>query len=394
MKKNVWRLTILFVASLCLVLSACESEKPSSFITINGSNSAEHVFPGVFDSGKSGIDYKQTFKINSNVQWTISGKANWLNISPSSGSGEVELSIYPTSANTTDQPRTALITLSSSDASVSVNITQEPGKPVCYVLPANEVALYDRICWEYTATSNVNVFQWLLLAEDEYKRMTDLEILKELSEKDELKYVDEYLSVAGYDSHYNRIAPNSVYYLITIAYDREGNAGELKRTKITTPSYLDADYDAWVDFANIEANLLSGFQFDAIKEGYCNAYHLIYGIGEEVYNSAIYAFEINYFLKYNKKHWLAESWEMEIVANYPNNHTFTYSTSYLPYYPICFAYGWGVFKDGTKSSDLVGFQWDTSTENAMQKAPLYSDVAPKNFTISRSIETEKAKKNK
>ena len=181
---------------------------------------------------------------------------------------------------------------------------------------------------------------------------------------------------------------------MTIAYDREGNAGELKRTKITTPSYLDADYDAWVDFANIKANLLSGFQFDAIKEGYCNAYHLIYGIGEETYNSAIYAFEINYFLKYNKKHWLAENWEMEIVTNYPNNHTFTYSTSYLLDYPICFAYGWGVFKDGTKSSDLVGFQWDTSTENAMQKAPLYSDDAPKNFTISRSIETEKAKKNK
>ena len=162
----------------------------------------------------------------------------------------------------------------------------------------------------------------------------------------------------------------------------------MKKTKIKTPAYLNADNDAWVNFDNVQANMSQGFWFDAIKEGYCNTYHLIYGIGIETYNSVVYAFEINYYLKNKKKHWLAENWEMEIVTDYPNNHTFTYSTNLLSYIPICFAYGWGVFKDGKLSSDLVGFQWDTSKEEARQYN-IRSTDAPRNTTFKRSVERAK-----
>ena len=49
---------------------------------------------------------------------------------------------------------------------------------------------------------------------------------------------------------------------------------------------------------------------------------------------------------------------------------------------ICFGYGWGVFKNGDLSSDLVGFQKDTSSESAPQlKASRDNSV---NFTIKRS----------
>ena len=360
----------------------------SASITVNGSASAEHTFPGLFDSGKSGIDYKQVFKIKSNVQWNVSGREDWLNISPTSGNGDVDLTIYPSSANTSDKERKATITLSGSGVSVSIEIIQGQGKPVCYVLPANEVALYDRICWEYTATSNVNKFQWILLSEREFNRMTDNELIEEISKEEELKFVDDYLSMVGYDSHDNRITQSSTYYLVTIAYDGDNKAGEVKKTKIKTPAYLNADNDAWVNFDNVQANMSQGFWFDAIKEGYCNTYHLIYGIGIETYNSVVYAFEINYYLKNKKKHWLAENWEMEIVTDYPNNHTFTYSTNLLSYIPICFAYGWGVFKDGKLSSDLVGFQWDTSKEEA-RRYNIRSTDAPRNTTFKRSVERAK-----
>ena len=82
---------------------------------------------------------------------------------------------------------------------------------------------------------------------------------------------------------------------------------------------------------------------------------------------------------------------MEIVTDYPNNHTFTYSTTLLSYIPICFAYGWGVFKDGKLSSDLVGFQWDTSKENARRFNVRNGDDF-KNVTYKRSVETERAKR--
>lgn len=363
----------------------------SASITVNGSSSAEHTFPGLFDNGKSGIDYKQVFKIKSNVQWTLSGKEDWLNVSPTSGNGDVDLTIYPSSANNADKERKATLTLSGSGVNVTINITQNQGKPVCYVLPANEVALYDRIGWEYTATSNVNKFKWILLSEREFNRMTDNELIEEISKEEELKFVDDYLSFVAYDSHDNRITQSSTYYLVTIAYDGDGKAGELKKTKIKTPAFLNVDNDAWVNFDNVQCNFSQGFWFDAIKEGYCNTYHLIYGIETETYNSVVYAFEINYYLKNKKKHWLAENWEMEIVTDYPNNHTFTYSTTLLSYIPICFAYGWGVFKDGKISSDLVGFQWDTSKEEARRLNVRNGDDF-KNVTYRRSVETERAKR--
>ena len=367
-------------------------KKPKPFITVNGAASVNpSPFPGMFGSGKSGVDYKIGVVVNSNIQWTMSGNEDWLYVSTTSGSNTVDMTIYPKTENNSSTPRKAIITLSGSGASANIVIEQEGGKPVCYVLPANEVALYDRMGWEYTATSNVNKFQWILLSEREFNRMTDNELIEELSKEEELKFVDDYLSFVAYDSHDNRITQNSTYYVVTIAYDGDGKAGELKKTKIKTPAFLNVDDDAWVNFANVACNYSQGFWFDAIKEGYCNTYHLIYGIQTDTYNSVVYAFEINYYLKNKKKHWFAENWEMEIVTDYPNNHTFTYSTTLLSYIPICFAYGWGVFKDGTISSDLVGFQWDTSKENA-RKLNMRSTNAFQNITYRRSVETERAKK--
>ena len=90
-------------------------------------------------------------------------------------------------------------------------------------------------------------------------------------------------------------------------------------------------------------------------------------------------------------HWYAENWDMKIETDYPNDHTFTYYTSYLPIVPRCFGYAWGVFKDGALSSDLMGFQWDTSKENVMQKA--YSNaISKKNVLIRRSEEVKRAGK--
>ena len=364
----------------------------AAFITVNGANEANpSPFPGAFGSGKSGVDYKEIIKVKSNVQWTMNGSVEWLYVSSQSGNGDVDLSIYPKSENNSDKERKATLTLSGSGVNVTINITQDGGKPVCYVLPANEVALYDRIGWEYTATSNVNKFQWILLSEREYNRMTDNELIEELNKEEELKFVDDYLSFVAYDSHDNRITQSSTYYLVTIAYDGDGKAGELKKTKIKTPAFLNVDNDAWVSFDNVQCNMSQGFWFDAIKEGYCNTYHLIYGIQTDTYNSVVYAFEINYYLKNKKKHWFAENWEMEIVTDYPNNHTFTYPTTLLSYIPICFAYGWGVFKDGSISSDLVGFQWDTSKEEA-RRLNVRNNDGFQNITYRRSVETERAKK--
>lgn len=366
----------------------------SAYITVNGSTSAEHTFPGGFDNGKSGIDYKQSFKVKSNVQWSLSGKVDWLNISPTSGNGDVDINIYPTSENTSDSERQVDLTLTGAgiNSPITITIIQPSKWSGCYVIPANEVALYDRFCWEYTATSNVNSFQYLLLSEREFNRLTDNELREKVLQEDVLKYDDGWLSTTSYDSNEEEITSNSTYYFVSLATDKDGNYGALRKVKLKTPAYLDGDQDAYVSFWNFNSST-SSFQFDAKKEGYCNAYHIIYGVYDDYLNNAVFAFEINYYLKNKKKHWLAknEYYEWEIITDYPNNHTFSYNNSYMWYFTICFGYGWGVFKDGSLSSDLLGFQVDTESSNApLMRVPRMKDT-PENVIVKRSEVLKRAK---
>lgn len=344
-------------------------------IKVNGSSSTDLSFSGNFE-GKSGIDYKQSVAIVSTVQWSMSKDADWLSVSPSNGNGTLEMVIYPTSENTSSVSRTATITLSSSEASATIRVTQGGGKPICYVEPQNIVALYNRMAWEYKATGTVNKFQYIVLSGTEFNRMTDKEMLSELRKQEELKVVDDYLTTIGSDHSGYSISSNSTYYIVTVAYDNDDKSGELVKTKVTTPAFLDADKDAYVSFDNISYySNWTGFCFDTKKEGYCNTYHIVYGLYMDQVNAVVHAFEINYYLQNKKKHWLAENFGWEIVLDYPNNHTFNYYSSSLPAdirpyvtsIPWAFASAWGVFKDGTISSDLLGFQFDLSKYNSAPK---------------------------
>lgn len=364
----------------------------SAYITINGSASAEYTFPGEFTNGKSGVDYKATFKIKSNVQWILGGKEDWLNVSATSGNGEVELSVYPTSENESDETRRSTLTLSGAGANISIEISQEGKYVNCYVVPVNEVALYDRFCWEYKASPNVNNFQYVLLSEREFNRLTELELRELVMKEEVLKYDDGWLSMTGVDNNNESIKENSTYYFVSLATSKDGKYGVLKKTKMKTPAYLDGNQDAYVSFWNVE-NSYYQFQFDAKKEGFCNTYHIIYGVYTERLNSAVFAFEINYYIKNKQKHWLAKNdyYEWEIILNYPNDHTFSYTSYYMDYFPICFGFGWGVFQDGKLSSDLLGFQKDTSSSSAPQmRAPHKTEVL-NNVIIKRSEVLEHVK---
>ncbi len=382
---------ILTFSNSCKDDDKDEPKEEKTVLTVNGSSIAKHTFPGLFDGGK-GIDYKQSFKINSSEEWTLNNNADWLNVSPTSGSGDVDVVIYPTKENKTDQERVDSLILASSDVRVTIYITQKAGKPVCKVVPKNEVALYDCVAWEYEATPNVNDFQYIVLKESAYKRLTENELISMIQQEERLKYADEYLTGLAYDSDGNSIEDETTYYFASLAYNKDGEAGMLQEVKIKTPPYYNYNDDAWVSFDNVEANLSEGFWFDTKKEGYCNTYHMIYGISDSYYNKAVFAFEINYYLKNNKtKHWLAENEDMEIVTDYPNNHTFTYYTYYLPLYPICFAYGWGIFKDGKLSSDILGFSWDTSSSEVIQNRSKHNKIELTNFVIERSKVEQRTK---
>ncbi|MBQ8463973.1 MAG: BACON domain-containing protein [Prevotella sp.] len=400
------RITATANGSLTFMVSVTQDGATGSILIDGTSSSANRTFEGNF-GGNSGIVFKQSLQIVSNVQWNAqvsyetTGQTNWLSISPTTGKGTVTMDIYPISENETSANREATITLSGEGINNTIKVIQKGGKPVCYVEPANTVALYDRIAWEYKTTGNVNKFHWILLEEREFNRLTDRELTAELNTTAELKFQDNYLSVAGYDSHDNRITSSTTYYMVTLAYDADDKSGELRKIKITTPDFKGVNDDAWVTFDNLYyISNWGGFGFETIKKGYCDKYHLIYGLYTEQVNPAVFAFEINYYLKNRKKHWLAENWGWEIVTNYPNNDSFIYYSSSLPsdlrpyasYIPWCFGYAWGIFQNGTISSDILGFQVDLTDYNySRMKVRRNAESKVENVIIRQSVERERAK---
>ena len=328
-------------------------------------------------NGESGL--KDEFKITTNGHWTISGKPEWLNV-PTSGDGDTTCKIETMSANDTDEDRTVELQITADGKSATLRVTQKGLRVKCSIMPTNLVALYDEICFDLKATGNINTFKYLIHSELDLNRLTDKEIEAELAEVEADKFVDDYIIFP--DSYYSEgsyyyFQSNTTYYICTIAYDVNGKAGALKKTPIKTLKYFDYDNDAFVSFSD-EVYGTGGFQFTCTKEGYCNSYHLIYGnlpASYKGYPRVLYAFEINYYVTKRQKHWFAENWGLKIETEYPNNHTFTYTTSTLSQYPLLMAMAWGVFKDGSVSSDMTGFRYDISQDE---------DAPNRNVRVKRS----------
>ena len=274
-----------------------------------------------------------------------------------------------------------------------IEVTQQSNLSKVKVTPTNLVALYNQIAWVLEETGTVNKFQWLCVSEREMNRMTEKELLEQLQRKDASKFADDFMFFPAYDSNGDRITQNTTYYICTVAYDNEDNRGEVVKSKVTTPAYKDADDDAWVSFPNEDLRYgTGGFQFTAVKEGFCDSYHVIYGNmpSSYTYPAVAFAFEIDYYAKNKKKHWLADNWELDIVTNYPNNHTFTYSTDDLDYFPLITIFARGVFKNGTESSDMTGGQWDVSSNNIPRLIPA-PKLLEKDLVLKRSEERARAK---
>lgn len=330
-----------------------EQQAATATLLVNGSTSASLNFG-------STANESQSINVTANLQWNVTNIPDWIRVSPSNGSGNSTLSITTISENSTSSVRHATITVQSAGAAANIEISQAAGKPVCYVEPANITALYNQVCFELKATGKVNTFKLAWFDESELSYYTEKEIINAIESLDENKFADDYIYFP------NGLDANTKYYICSIAYDEEGNAGELRKVSFKTLPYISYNEDAYVSLSELTYGD-SGFKFTMTKEAYCDTYHMICGnmsVDEKNLPGSVYAFEINYYKNNKKKHWLASNFNLEIQLNYPNSHTFYHDTNTIPYYPIIAVYGWGVFKDGSVSSDIIGVAWDTSESNA------------------------------
>lgn len=301
----------------------------------------------------------QVIHITCNSSWNISGIADWLQISSLSGNGNSSIVITTRTANESSSVRTANLIVSSQDQAQTITIQQEAALSSCRVVPSNITSLYYAVIFNLTYSSEVATTKILLLSDYDYKHLTETEIINSIEKEESQIPEDETIFTRATDSDTN-------YHILCLAYDKKGNRGELVDVEFKSPKYQDATDDAWCSIADAAYNS-SEFWFDVTKQGRCANYDVIYGanLPTNYLRGTLMAFEINYFIKNGKKNWLSENWRLNIETNYPNNHTFycNLNTSYS--YGGIIATTWGIFADGTRSSDITTVSGDIYSSESM-----------------------------
>lgn len=173
----------------------------------------------------------QDLTITSNSVWTISNVPDWLDVSATSGSSTSTIKLMANSANNSAEERSAVLTVASDDKSCQVTIKQKPLLSAnCKVVPNRVAILSDGIAFDLNYDENVSYFYVMALEKDEI-RNTDAEIIEYLKEED-----DRGTPTDNYVISWSGMSPKTEYVIYTVAYDENGNQGELSKTTITTKS--------------------------------------------------------------------------------------------------------------------------------------------------------------
>ena len=81
-----------------------------------------------WEADASGSSSARTFRITSNVSWTISGKGSHWSVSPESGSGDATVTVFPTTTNTSTDDLETTLTISGTDVSSRTVTLRHRGK--------------------------------------------------------------------------------------------------------------------------------------------------------------------------------------------------------------------------------------------------------------------------
>jgi len=288
-----------------------------------------------------------SFAIRTNAEWTIYGQdQSWISLSSTSGSGNATIAITTKTANDTATPRECTLHIIAGDVTADVVVVQESGLATCKVTPTNVTSLYYAVVFNLNYTSDVKTCKLLLITDYDMKHKTEAQLIRAIEAEESQIPEDETIFTRS-------VSPNTKYHILSLAYNEKDHRGEMGDVEFSSPASLNATDDAWCTFDNAIYTTTT-FGFIVHKQGRCAKYNLIYGtnLPTNLLNGPLMAFEINYYINNHKKNWLSDVWGLRIETDYPNDHAFTCPLSTESEYGGMIAAAWGIFSDGTLSSDL------------------------------------------
>lgn len=191
-----------------------------------------------------------TFNITSNKDWVITCDADWLSLSASSGSGNTPVLITALSDNASATDRVATVTVLSGEIESVVEVKQLAAYVAdCKVEFTKILTMTTSVAFEFELGSKVNFFSFGWLKADA-AGWTDDRIVEWLSSDDAEAFGNDVEGVYGLDD----MRAGTTYYLVAIAYDSQGNRGELTKTQIVTPKASSSEPLVEIDDATVDAS--------------------------------------------------------------------------------------------------------------------------------------------
>ena len=270
MKKKIFlRSFLLFgVVAMSVCLSACHKDDnhPNNTLTVGN-----YDINFVCGDEKNFQGDTKTLQIRSNSEWRITDQPEWIALSSTTGNGEQIVTLTTRSFNNSSNPRTATLTISTTDGSSSANValTQEAGLIAeCAVIPTNIISLYNGIAFDYDYGKNVTYFYRGYLEKSMVGTMSEAEIIETLE-----SYFDRMPVNYNSFTDFAGLTENTAYYIYTVGYNNEGKRGELTRMEVSTKKLLDNwtlnEPMAWISNITQDA---SYWYWDITKGTRCRTY--------------------------------------------------------------------------------------------------------------------------
>lgn len=255
MKKNYFSLITLSIITFTFGLISCGDEDEPVKLEVN---LAEIILSAENKSS-------QDLTISSNAQWVLTGIPEWLDVSATSGTTTSTIKLTANSFNNSIEERSATLQISAESETKQVLVKQKAGLITeCAATPNKIVVLSDGVAFDYKFGENVSFYYNFAQLSSEAGRLTDNEIVELCKQEgDRSTPIDDYVT------SYSDLSPNTKYTIFTVAFDAQGNQGEIIKQEISTKSNKN-QAEAYISAEGVDENY---WYFTYTINAYCTKFY-------------------------------------------------------------------------------------------------------------------------
>lgn len=209
----------------------------------------------------------QSFNIVASGQWDVFGQPEWINVSPQKGQGNTTVTVTINTSNLDSAPRTATLTVTSGDKSVNVEISQAGAYATCTATVKNLMVLAKSAAFQLECTADVKNVRCGWATARYVQSQTDQELID---------WMKTSTAAAPKDGVYifeDELQPDTEYYILTLAYDKNDKMGKLCKQAYKTKS---AENQSIVSISNIQLWTNGEMSWEATPNNNGNKYYSLY----------------------------------------------------------------------------------------------------------------------